>query len=55
VSGKMNALISLKQLKQETENYIKTVSGGTLTAWMKGKKLYITDEKMVMSKSQSLM
>ena len=23
---------------------LKTVSGGTLTAWMKGKSLYITDE-----------
>jgi uncharacterized surface protein with fasciclin (FAS1) repeats len=48
VSGKMNADIA-KQLKQETESYIKTVSGGTLTAWMKGKKLYITDENGTMS------
>jgi hypothetical protein len=30
---------------------LKTVSGGTLTAWMKGKKLYITDEKEVCHKS----
>jgi uncharacterized surface protein with fasciclin (FAS1) repeats len=28
---------------------MKTVSGGTLTAWKKGKKLYITDEKGGMS------
>ena len=25
------------------------MSGGTLTAWMKGKKLYVTDEKGGMS------
>jgi uncharacterized surface protein with fasciclin (FAS1) repeats len=25
---------------------MKTVSGGTLTAWMQGKDLYITDENM---------
>jgi hypothetical protein len=24
---------------------LKTVSGGTLTAWMKGKKLYITTKR----------
>jgi uncharacterized surface protein with fasciclin (FAS1) repeats len=31
--------------KPETEKRLKTVSGGTLTAWMKGKDLYLTDEK----------
>jgi hypothetical protein len=50
----MNADIA-KQLKQETESYIKTVSGGTLTAWMKGKN-YTSQMKMVRcQKSQSLM
>ena len=28
---------------------LKTVSGGTLTAWMKGKMIYLTDEKGGMS------
>jgi hypothetical protein len=35
----MNAAISQKQLKQETEK-LQTVSGGTLTAWMKGKIIH---------------
>jgi uncharacterized UPF0146 family protein len=53
VSGKMNAADIAKTIK--AESYIKTVSGGTLTAWMKGKN-YTSQMKMVRcQKSQSLM
>ncbi|NRS88927.1 putative surface protein with fasciclin (FAS1) repeats [Flavobacterium sp. 7E] len=46
VSGKMNAVDIAKAIKEGNgKAMLKTVSGGTLTAWMKGKKLYITDEK----------
>ncbi|MBE0393070.1 fasciclin domain-containing protein [Flavobacterium sp. PL002] len=46
VSGKMNAIDIAKAIKEGNgKAMLKTVSGGTLTAWMKGKKLYITDEK----------
>lgn len=46
VAGKMNAAAIAKAIKAaKGKATLKTVSGGTLTAWMKGKKLYITDEK----------
>jgi uncharacterized surface protein with fasciclin (FAS1) repeats len=50
VSGKMNAVDIAKAIKAGNgKATLKTVSGGTLTAWMKGKKLYITDENGTMS------
>jgi uncharacterized surface protein with fasciclin (FAS1) repeats len=50
VAGKMNASDIAKAIKAgKGKATLKTVSGGTLTAWMKGKKLYITDEKGSMS------
>jgi uncharacterized surface protein with fasciclin (FAS1) repeats len=47
VSGKMNAA-DIAAIKGKRKSYIKTVSGGTLTAWMR-EKLYITDENGTMS------
>ena len=45
VSGKMNASAIAKAIKMgQGKAMLKTVSGGTLTAWMKGKNIYITDE-----------
>lgn len=45
VAGKMNASDIAKAIKAGGGKAIfKTVSGGTLTAWMKGKDLYISDE-----------
>lgn len=45
VSGKWNSADIAKAIKEgKGKAVIKTVSGGTLTAWMKGKDLYITDE-----------
>lgn len=45
VAGKMNATDIAKAIKKgKGKATLKTVSGGTLTAWMKGKDLYITDE-----------
>ena len=45
VAGKMNAMDIAKAIKMGNgKAMLKTVSGGTLTAWMKGKELYITDE-----------
>jgi uncharacterized surface protein with fasciclin (FAS1) repeats len=45
VAGKMNASDVAKAIKMGNgKATLKTVSGGTLTAWMKGKDLYITDE-----------
>jgi uncharacterized surface protein with fasciclin (FAS1) repeats len=45
VAGKMNAKDIDKAIKMGNgKATMKTVSGGTLTAWMKGKDLYITDE-----------
>ncbi|MGO4903966.1 fasciclin domain-containing protein [Flavobacterium sp. W20_MBD1_R3] len=45
VSGKMNAMDIAKAIKMgKGKATLNTVSGGTLTAWMKGKNLYITDE-----------
>lgn len=45
VAGKMNSADIAKAIKAgKGKASLKTVSGGTLTAWMKGKDLYITDE-----------
>lgn len=45
VAGKMNASDIDKAIKRGGgKAMLKTVSGGTLTAWMKGKDLYISDE-----------
>ena len=45
VAGKWNASDIAKAIKDgKGKATIKTVSGGTLTAWMKGKDLYISDE-----------
>ncbi|WP_339921453.1 fasciclin domain-containing protein [uncultured Flavobacterium sp.] len=50
VAGKMNAADIAKAIKAGNgKAKLKTVSGGTLTAWMKAKKLYITDENGTMS------
>lgn len=47
VAGKMNSSDIAKAIKMGNgKATLKTVSGGTLTAWMKGKNLYITDENM---------
>lgn len=44
-AGKWNASDIAKAIKAgKGKATIKTVSGGTLTAWMKGKDLYISDE-----------
>ncbi|CAM3299651.1 FAS1 domain-containing protein [Flavobacterium longum] len=51
VAGKFNAADIAKMIKEGNgKAKIKTVNGGTLTAWMKGKDLYLTDEKGGMSK-----
>lgn len=45
VAGKMNASDVAKAIKAGNgKAMLTTVSGGTLTAWMKGRTLYITDE-----------
>lgn len=45
VAGKWNAKDVLKMIKDgDGKASIKTVSGGTLTAWLKGKDVYVTDE-----------
>ncbi len=45
IAGKMNSGdIAAAIKKGNGKAMLKTVSGGTLTAWMKGKDLYITDE-----------
>ena len=45
VAGKMNASDIAKAIKAGGgKATIKTVSGGTLTAWMKGSAVYLTDE-----------
>jgi uncharacterized surface protein with fasciclin (FAS1) repeats len=47
VAGKMNASDIAKAIKMGNgKATMKTVSGGTLMAWMQGKDLYITDENM---------
>jgi len=51
VAGKMNSADIAKAIKAGGgKAMLKTVSGGTLTAWMKGKDLYLTDEKGGMAK-----
>jgi len=45
VAGKMNSSDIAKAIKAgKGKATLKTVSGGTLTAWMSGKDLYISDE-----------
>ncbi|MBN2868930.1 MAG: fasciclin domain-containing protein [Flavobacteriaceae bacterium] len=45
VSGKWNAKAIAKLIKKgDGKAVIKTVSGGTLTAWSKGGDVYVTDE-----------
>lgn len=45
VAGKWNAKDILKMIKDGNgKASIKTVSGGTITAWLKGKDVFITDE-----------
>jgi uncharacterized surface protein with fasciclin (FAS1) repeats len=45
VAGKMNTSDVTKAIKAgKGKTTLKTVSGGTLTAWMQGKKLYLSDE-----------
>ncbi len=45
VSGKLNSNNIADAIKEgKGKASLKTVSGGTLTAWMKGKDLYISDE-----------
>ena len=45
VSGKMNSSDIAKAIKAGGgKATLKTVSGGTLTAWMRGSDLYLTDE-----------
>jgi uncharacterized surface protein with fasciclin (FAS1) repeats len=45
VAGKMNSSDIAKAIKAgKGKASLKTVSGGTLTAWMDGKDLYISDE-----------
>jgi len=44
-SGKWSSKEIIAAIKKGNGKYaFKTVSGGTLTAWMKGKDIYITDE-----------
>ena len=44
-AGKWSAKDIIDAIKKGNGKYsFKTVSGGTLTAWMKGKDVYITDE-----------
>lgn len=51
VAGKLTASDIAKLIKKGNGKAIlKTVSGGTLIAWMKGKDLYITDENANSSK-----
>src|SRR5262245_46295746 len=50
VAGKMSASDLRKQIKAGNGSAsLKTVSGGTLTVWMKGKNLVLKDEKGMMS------
>ena len=45
VAGKMNSSDIAKAIKMgKGKATLKTVSGGTLTAWMDGKALYVSDE-----------
>lgn len=50
VAGKVSASDLRKQIKAgKGSASLKTVSGGTLTVWMKGKNLVLKDEKGMMS------
>src|SRR5262245_22239645 len=50
VAGKLSAADLRKQIKAGNGSaMLKTVSGGTLTVWMKGKNLTLKDEKGMMS------
>ena len=50
VAGKMSSADIVKAIEMGNgKATLNTISGGTLTAWMKGKKIYITDEKGGMS------
>ena len=44
VAGKWNAKEILNLIEKGGKAVINTVSGGTLTAWKKGKDVYVTDE-----------
>lgn len=45
VAGKMSSIDIAKAIKQgKGKVTLNTVAGGKLTAWMKGEKIYITDE-----------
>lgn len=51
VAGKWNAADIAKMIREANgKATIKTVNGGTLTAWMKGSDVYLTDEKGGMAK-----
>jgi len=51
VSGKMNSTDIMDAIKKGNgKGMLKTVSGGTLIAWMQGNDLYITDENGSKSK-----
>lgn len=51
VAGKMNSADIAKAIKAGNgKATLKTVSGGSLTAWMRGNDLYLTDENGVSAK-----
>jgi uncharacterized surface protein with fasciclin (FAS1) repeats len=51
VAGKLSAADIMNLIKKGNgKATLKTVSGGTLTAWMKGKDIYLTDENGTSSK-----
>lgn len=51
VAGKWNAADLMAKIKEGNgKAMLKTVEGGTLTAWMKGKNVWLTDEKGGMAK-----
>ncbi len=50
VPGRVSSMDLKKMIKSSGgKAQLKTVSGGTLTAWMKGNKIMLTDEKGGMS------
>lgn len=51
VAGKWSATDLMAKIKEGNgKAMLKTVEGGTLTAWMKGKNVWLTDEKGGMAK-----
>ena len=51
VAGKMSAKDIMAAIKKgDGKASLPTVSGGTLTAWMKGKNIYLTDENGMSAK-----